>query len=258
LINPNLHGKPTALDSVQHRALKLDVPIHDWSIAHKLNAMFLAATEFGDACREFPIVFVKAGKEPDGSDAIAPIAVMGLSQEQNLYVEGGMWRARYIPAVLRHYPFCMARVDDERIAICVDMAFKGASLAPGAPGMTVFQPDGKPAELLSEMTKQLELLEGEVQRTRLVGKRLLDLGLLREMRFDVNLPDGKTHTVDGFLTVDDKLATDLPADVVHDLHRTGVLGLMHLHWASMGNMQRLVDWYIQREGSVAPLAANSQ
>jgi hypothetical protein len=256
LINPNLHGKPTALDSVQHRPLKLDVPIRDWSIAHKLNAMFLAATEFGDACREFPIVFVKAGKEPDGSDAIAPIAVMGLSQEQNLYVEGGLWRARYIPAVLRHYPFCMARVDDERIAICVDMAFKGASLAPQAPGMAVFQADGKPAELLAEMTKQLEILEGEIQRTRHVGKRLLELGLLREMRFDVNLPNGQVHTVDGFLTADDKLATELPADVVHELHRTGVLGLLHLHWASMGNMQRLVDWYTQREGSMAPVSAS--
>jgi SapC len=251
LINQNLHVKPTALDSNLHRALKLNVPITDWSLAHKLNAMFLAAAEFGDASRDFPIVFVKAGKEADGSDAIAPIAVLGLKLEQNLYVESGAWRARYMPAVLRAYPFCVARVDDERFAICLDMAFTGASQQADAPGEPLFDADGKPAELLKNMTTHLEAVEGEIQRTRLVGKRLLDLGLLRDMRFDVTLPNGQQHTVDGFLTVDDKLATELPADVVMELHRSGVLGLMHLHWVSLGNMQRLVDWHVLREGIAA-------
>lgn len=251
MINQNLHAKPTALDSAQHRALKLNVPITDWSLAHKLNAMFVAAAEFGDASRDFPIVFVKAGKEDDGSDAIAPIAVLGLKLEQNLYVEGGLWRARYMPSVLRAYPFCVARVSDEQFAICVDLDFKGLSAQADAPGEPLFEADGKPAELLKNMTTHLEAVEAEIQRTRLVGKRLLELGLLRDMRFDFTLPNGQQHTVDGFLTVDDKLATDLPADVLVELHKSGMLGLMHLHWVSLGNMQRLVDWFVQREGITA-------
>ena len=52
--------------------------------------------------------------------------------------------------------------------------------------------------------------------------------------------------MDGFLTIDEKKATDLPDNVVAELHRTGVLGLMHLHWVSMGNMRRLVDWHVER------------
>ena len=69
------------------------------------------------------------------------------------------------------------------------------------------------------------------------------------------LPDGKQHTVDGFLTVDDKKVTDLPADVVMDLHKSGILGLIHLHWVSMGNMRRLVDWHVERAAAGAPAAA---
>ena len=71
MINQNLHRQPTALDSVKHRQLRLKLPVTDWSVADRLNAIFVAAAEFGDVCREFPIVFVRAGKEPDGSDQIA-------------------------------------------------------------------------------------------------------------------------------------------------------------------------------------------
>jgi hypothetical protein len=251
LINQNLHRQPVGLDSVQHRGLKLRLPVTDWGLAKDLNALFVAAAEFGDVCREFPIVFVKAGKEPDGSDSIAPIAVLGLTLNQNLYVSGERWRAQYMPALLRFYPFCIARIDDERFAICVDMAFGGAG---SADGQRLFNDQGEPDELLVTMRQQLETWEAEVQRTRAVGRRLNELGLLDEMRFDVTLPDGRKHTVDGFLTINDRRATDLPDTVIAELHRSGMLGLMHLHWVSMGNMRRLVDWHVER-GAATPATA---
>lgn len=251
MINQNLHRQPTALDSARHRQLKLQLPVADWSVADRLNAIFVAAAEFSETCREYPIVFVRAGKEPDGSDQIAPIAVLGLTQNQNLFLDGGRWRAQYMPAVLRHYPFCIARVDDKRFAICVDMAYAGAGNETGAP---LFEDDGQPAALLKTMQPQMESLETEVQRTRLVGKRLLELNVLREMRFDATLPDGSKHSVDGFLTVDDKKMTELPEDVVVELHRNGLLGLVHLHWVSLGNMRRLAQWHAER-AAAAPAAA---
>lgn len=252
MINQNLHLQPEALDSVQHRNVKLRLPITDWTVATRLNALFVAAAEFGEVCREFPIVFVKAGQDPDGKDAIAPIAVLGLMQNENLYVSGERWRAQYMPAILRMYPFCIARIDAERFAICVDKAFAGANTEEG---QAVFDADGKPSELLQTMQKQLEGLETEIQRTRLVGQRLRELDLLRDMRFDVTLPDGRQHSVDGFLTIDEAKVTALPDTVVAELHRNGILGLMHLHWVSMGNMRRLVDWHVERGAATAPTPA---
>lgn len=249
MINQNLHQSPVALDINQHRALKLGVPVTDWQLADKLNALFVATVEFGDVCREFPIVFVRAGKDDDGSEAIAPIAVLGLAQQQNLYVASGRWRAQYMPAVLRTYPFCIGRVDEERFAICVDMAFPGVGAAEGEP---LFDAEGKPAKLLQDMTAQMEALETEIQRTRLVGKRLLELGVLAEMRFDATLPDGRKHSVDGFMAVDQQKMTELPADVVYDLHRTGVLAAVHQHWVSLGNMRRLLEWYAERDAELQP------
>lgn len=250
MINQNLHRQPAALDSALHRQLKLKVPITDWSLSSQLNAIFVAAAEFGDACKEFPIVFVKAGQEADGSDAIAPIAVLGMMANDNLFLHEGRWRGHYMPALLRMYPFCIGRLDEERFAICMDMAYAGVNQAEGEP---IFQQDGQPAELLKTMQKQLETLEGEIQRTRQVCTRIRDLGLLVDMRFDVTLADGRQHTVDGFLTVDEKKVTELSDTVVGELHRNGVLGLIHLHWLSLTNMRGLAEWHGQRLG-LAPLA----
>jgi len=254
VINQNLHVQPVALDSVPHRELKVTVPVADWSVASKLNALFVAAAEFGDVCREYPIVFVRAGKEPDGRDSIAPIAVMGLSQEQNLFLQSGTWRAQYMPAVLRLYPFCIGRIDEQRFAVCVDMGWSGI----GQPeGERLFDADGGQTELLKSVQKQMETLEGEVQRTRLVCQRLQELDLLRDMRFDATLPDGRQHSVDGFLTVDETKMQALSDEVIGDLHRSGVLGLIHLHWVSMGNMRRLLQWHTEGVAPAAPPVLNS-
>ncbi len=248
MIIQDLHREPMGLDSVQHRQLKLDVPVSDWSLAAKLNALFVAVGEFGEACREFPIVFVKVGQNEQGKDQVAPIAVMGLVQGDNLFVEGSEWRGRYMPAVLAAYPFCIAQIDADRFAVCVDKAHPGVG---GQRGIEVFDALGQPSQLLVDMQKHLESLEAEVQRTRLIGDKLVELGLLQDMRFDATLPDGRQHTVDGFLTVDEKKMQDLPDAVVGELHRNGMLGLIHLHWVSLGNMRRLVDWHVKRAGTAA-------
>ena len=56
----------------------------------------------------------------------------------------------------------------------MDGAFAGLNTETG---QVLFDAEGKPAELLQTMQKQLESLEAEIQRTRLVGKRLQELDL---------------------------------------------------------------------------------
>ncbi len=249
MIINNMHTQPTGLDSVTHRKLKLRLPVQDWSVSSKLNALFVAANEFADACREFPIVFVKSSKDADASEPVAPIAVFGVSQAENLFLVGERWRGRYMPAVMRMYPFCMARVDDERLALCVDMAYEGANETEGE---AMFDAEGQATEWLKRVQKQLEELEVEIQRTRAVCMRLQELDLLRDMRFDATLPGGRKHTVDGFLVVDEEKVRNLPDAQILELHRNGLLGLIHLHWMSMRNMHPLLEWHVERAAALTP------
>jgi hypothetical protein len=46
---------------------------------------------------------------------------------------------------------------------------------------------------------------------------------------------------------------------VLELHKLGLLGLIHAHWISLGNMRHLADWFVQRNpnAGVAAPATNS-
>lgn len=241
MIHPQLHRQPVALDRTAHGKLLLNSPTEpDLSFSAGLNSIFVAAGEFADACREFPLVFVRSGATVDGVPEYAPLAVLGLQKAQNLYlVDGRRWRADYVPALLRTYPFCISRLNDERFAVCLDMAWPGVNELQGQP---MFTPEGEPTELMSNTVKQLEVLEAEIQRTRALCTTLAKLGAMKGMRFDATTPEGRTHSVDGFFMVDAEVMQALPDATVGELHRSGVLGLVQLHWASLSGMRRLVQW----------------
>ncbi len=248
MINQLLHRQPVATDRAEHRFVRMKVPVTDWSVASRMNSMFVAATEFADAGREFPIVFVRAGEDEGGKPAIAPIAVLGLVADENLFVEGREWKANYFPAMLRFYPFCIGRLDDQRFAICFDAGWAGVS---GTEGERLFTAEGEPTPFLDEVRKNLEVLESETQRTRVMCSQLRDLDLLREMRFDATLPDGSKLTVDGFLTVDEQRLSALPDDKVLEMHRSGALGMVHAHYVSLGGMRKLLDLHLKRRAAKA-------
>ena len=67
MIIGSLHKQMVALDRNLHRQLRIHQPEMDWSVAAGTNALFVAGTEFSDVCREYPILFVRAGTDALGS-----------------------------------------------------------------------------------------------------------------------------------------------------------------------------------------------
>lgn len=246
MIHPTLHRSPVALDPIRHRLLRLRRDVADTPRMAELNSFFVAAGEFVEACREYPVVWIPAGVDASGARQVAPVAVFGVVPNQNLCIGASGWRTRYVPVLLRMYPFALARASDDQVAFCYDSSWPGFTLTEGEP---LFEADGTPTAFTAEMQAQLQNLEAEVERTRLVGAKLLQKNLLQDMRFDATLPDGKTMTVDGFLTVDDKRLAELPDADVLELHKSGILGLIHAHQVSLGNMRRLIEWHAQRSAA---------
>ena len=243
MIDPNLFTDPQALDRVLHRTARLDAGKVRFDRTAGMNSLFITAVEFGDVCREYPIVFVEAGQSADGQREVAPMAVLGLQQGENLMLGAdGAWGARYVPAILRAYPLAVVPVDASSYAVCIDAK---AGLSAEA-GERLFDDSGEPTPFLVERRSFVEEIEREAQRTRVLGRRLVELELLRSMRFDATLPDGNQLSVDGFLALDDEKLAALPDATLVDLHRTGVLGLINAHQISLGLMRALVERRLAR------------
>ncbi len=244
MIESSLFLQPVALQRDVHRALRWMGDKPDFARTAQASAIFLTAVEMPEACVDFPLVFVAAGDGADGKQEVAPMAVLGLQQGENLMLDGaGEWMPHYVPAMLRAYPLAIARQNESDYALVIDPDSARLSTTQGEP---LFGADGNPSAFLEDMRKFLEQIEVEVERTRLVGRRLLDLGILQPMRFDATLPSGEKVVVDGFLAIDEAKLTALPEADLADLTRTGLMKLIQAQLLSMPHMTRLVERRWQR------------
>lgn len=248
MIDPNLFAEPMPLDRVKHRTQRLKASGVRFDRTSGLNALFITAVEFADVCRDYPIVFVEAGTGTDGQREIAPMAVLGLQPGENLMLnDDGSWGARYVPAILRGYPLGIARIDDQSYAVCIDAKADALSEVDGE---RLFDDAGEATAFLLERRKFIEEIERETQRTRQLGRRLLELELLRPTRFDATLPDASKLVVEGFLALDEAKLAALSDATVVDLNKTGVLSLIHAQQISLGLMRALVERRVARKITV--------
>jgi len=248
MIHPELHTQPVALDREKHRLLRLRRDANDQARFAQLTSSFVIASEFGEACKDYPLLWIRAGTDAGGTPQVAPIAVFGLAKQSNLCIDGGLWRTRHIPLVMQAYPFALARTDDSQWTMCYDASSPRFSLIEGEP---LFDAEGTPTVLTQDIQKHLERIEGDVERTRLLGRELLQRDLLRDMRFQVDVPGGDKLGVDGFLTVDEQRFAALADADVLALHRAGFLLPIHAHLVSLSNMRRLAQWHLERLGAAA-------
>src|SRR6185436_14251926 len=106
------------------------------------NAVPISHTEFQPIARHYPIVFTSG----DAGKSFAAVAVLGLGQGENLFYADGKWASgSYIPAYARRYPFCMARVNVNKVEqkdrlICVEKSMLDDA------GESMFDKEGKPSE----------------------------------------------------------------------------------------------------------------
>jgi hypothetical protein len=240
------YEKPVLLDRDKHRTRRVR-PGNSFAFARQANSLFLAGVEFNEASKEYAIVFTRAG-----GGKVVPVVMLGLRSRENLFVaEQERWDARYVPAFVRRYPFVLAELPGQSLAVCIDEAYAGLSETEGEP---LFDAEGKDTPLLRNALEFLAQYQREYLRTEAFCARLDREGLLTAMDARADLVDGRSFTVNGLLVVDEKKLLALPDASALALFRSGELHLVSLHLASLSNMQKLVDRLAQRKSPPLPPA----
>lgn len=254
MTNSALYRDPQMLDSVLHRHKKLKAP-SNFAVTKNMHAVFLAATEFPQAAPEFAIIFVNTGERlPDGKPMVSPVALLGLVANENLRLDGDQWVGRYMPAFIRRFPFLTARVEgSDAPGVFVDAAWEGFN---DTDGERLFDDEGKATDALKRAIEFLQRFDDEHLRTRAVCQRLVELDILKEMTADATLPNGESVKVEGFLSVDEDKLNGLPDATVLELHRSGILMLLHAHLISLNNLRDLVERKAARIAARAPASSS--
>lgn len=200
-----------------------------------VNAVPLMAVEMPFASSEYAIVFTAAG------DQVLPAAILGVRNDQNLFLAtDGQWKAKYIPAFIRRYPFVFSSsADGKSLTLCVDESYPGINR--GGRGNRLFGEDGKQTAYVDQVLVFLQQYQAHFERSRAFGRRVRELGLLEDMQVEVSTPAGEKLKLGGFLAVNRARLNALPGDALADLARNGELELLFLHLHSMRNFDGVKD-----------------
>lgn len=194
----------------------------------------VAAAEFAECVRAFPLGFMAQ----EGGTAL--VALFGLLPGQNLFVApDGRWLGRYVPAVLRGYPFRLARTDAGTLALCIDEdSGLVRDLAVGEEGVPFFGDDGKPHPETQKMADFLTLTHRGIEHTGRAASLLAEMELLEP--WPLKASDGEVEkTVTGVSRVDEKKLNALSGDDLARLRDGGALALAYGQLLSMGNLSTL-------------------
>ncbi|HET7922934.1 MAG TPA: SapC family protein [Gammaproteobacteria bacterium] len=245
---PPGYSRLVALDSRQHRKQKL-VPQRQ-RFAARLTSVPLMAAEFVQAARHYPIVFAADTKD---STQFVPLAVTGLEQDINLFMEpGGVWAVgQYLPAHVRCWPFYGAHVrggKDSEILICVDpdgLAVDGEEL---------FDAEGAPGAALRAAQALIRDLEAARGVTVQLCHELRRLDLLAPFEAHALPKQGREWRVHGMFRVDENRLNALDAEAVQRLMRDGMLSRIYAHLMSLDNFKFLMDRAVARR----PVSSNME
>ncbi|MEI8032178.1 MAG: SapC family protein [Chlorobiaceae bacterium] len=236
--NPRFYRNPVPLNSEAHATLTLSPNPEGYSFASKAWTILLAAPEFYDAVRQFPVIFTVS---PD--ERIFPVALMGLEEDENLFIDDkGNWLGQYIPAYIRRYPFITTDGSEGQMTVCIDEEFEGFNLEGGIP---LFE-EGEPTEKTKEIQAFLQDYNLIMDQTAQFGALLKEKELLRQIDAQANLRDGRTYALKGMLVVDEEKLAKLSDTDVLTLFRNGAMPMIHAHLLSLRNLNTLIDLKTKR------------
>jgi hypothetical protein len=217
----------------------------NFGFARQVNSLPLMAVEFPNAEPEHPIVFAANG------DTVLPVVVLGVRQNENLYLEvDGRWKAAYVPAFLRRYPFVFSASDDgQTFTLCVDEAFQGLNFQ--GRGQALFDVEGRPTAYVQNVLDFLQEYRAQFARTEAFCRSLKELDLLEPMQAQFTMPAGEKMSITGFSVVSRARLKALTDEQLGRLARSDELELIHLHLQSMRNFNRLKDWLVTQAPSSA-------
>ena len=228
------------LDNVTHKDLRV---IRDYAKVpgYDVNVARVFPSEFVQLQAEYPLFFIR-NKEAGGFE---PIALLGLADKENLYLDENGWDAAYVPLSIERGPFLIGfqeqvvdGVPSRSPVVHIDLDHPSISETEGE---RVFLPHGGESPLLERISSVLMTIHQGHEAAKSLSEMLVGLELIESLSLGVELRDGSQESLKGLYTINEDKLQGLNASALEALHRKGHLRDVYMMLASLPNMSRLIE-----------------
>lgn len=235
-------AQPVLLNNVDHGDLRVAVG-YGARFGDAVNQTRVFPTEFDALQREYAIVLRR-----DAAGVFSAWALLGLERDENLFLDGERWDARYVPALHVRGPFSIG---------VPPPGHEGGPMIhvdPGHPridpaGAPVFREQGGNAPLLDQAIAALQRIYVGGEAEAALYAALDEAGLIAPVTLRLDLDEGRRATVpDVFTVAPDQLAA-LGGETLERLHRADHLRAAIWLASSLDNVRALLDRKLRRDGA---------
>jgi len=206
---------------------------NDYQHAKDQQVVPLIVHEFARASAEMPIVFVKNAETGE----FQAVALLGLSQNENLFYSEKEWLSSYLPALVSHHPFALMPTQND--ASQLQMVIKEDShLVSKTEGDALFDDEGNETEYLEKRKNALGQYFENSQITHAFTKQLSDMSLLSQQNLSLEL-NGEKIAINGVYLVDEKVLNSMSEEDFLELRKRGFLAPIYNHLGSLHQLSRL-------------------
>jgi hypothetical protein len=234
---PLFYKEIAPLSKEKHKGLYVE-PTDSYAFAKESNSLYIAAVEFARAAVIYPIVF---GTDEEGK--VFPVVLLGLKEKQNLFVDKkGKWKADYIPAYTRRYPFILAAVNnngEDQYTVCIDEGYSGFNTS--KKGEPLFDEKGNQSPKLEQAVEFLKDYQNQIRLTSEFCNNLVELEILEPVQANVEMKSGDKFAIGGFQCVNREKLKALAPDKLQALMKSGQMDLIYAHLLSLNNIQSLMN-----------------
>lgn len=223
------------LNNIEHGELKVS-PAFGAAYGDAINQLVVFPNEFEELQREYPILFRKGD---DGR--LFSIAILGFDRDENLFLGGSGWNARYVPALRRRGPFAIGFSQNGNAPgepmIYLDMEDPRVGDANGLP---LFLPQGGNAPFLNHILAAMQTIHIGDPLSDKMFATFAEFDLIQPLELGVSLNDNESISFPDVFAIDAQRFAALNGDALARLHGGGFLGCAIWALSSLENMNQLI------------------
>lgn len=219
------------LNPTEHRDLRI-ITTRGAAFGDGMISALTFPAEFRSVQAHYPIVFQKTA---DG--AFQPLALFGLQEGENLFLQGTYWDAHYLPLAVERQPFLIGR-GSAGVEMHIDLDSPRVSRTAGE---ALFNEFGGTTPFLERMNALLGQLHAGLSETPAFIAALLDHALLESFVLDISRPEGGQARLAGYYTINEERFAALDAAALGALHQAGHLLPISMAIASLSQFRALIE-----------------